>query len=370
MAKSKSFPKPDPYFVGPKSDFFFIGGLSLILFPLLYLVSGWEYFSEFLTAVFFAQLVVNYPHFSATVFRLYRSKDNYSAFPVTSFVLPFVILLLTLAALMSPAFFASIFIMIYFFWSPYHFSGQSSGVTMVYARRNNFMIGKIERCFLSGFIFSSFLLPFTWVFSNSGENALTSVENATTVERFFGSAFYSINLPEWVQFPIFLFLIVCALGFLWRMIEQANDKGLKFPPFMIFLPAVTHFVWFFFSARIGAFAFIALVPLFHSLQYLYIAWAVQLREKYSDARNAPTKKQVKKDTLEWYGYNVLGGVTQFIILPAIASNIFNLPFIYAFLIISIGVQVHHFFVDGVIWKLRNPNALSALTSNVPKWVKP
>ena len=365
----KKIPPPESYFIGPKSDFFFIGGFSILVFPLLYLVSDWVYFSEFLTTVFFAQIIVNFPHFSATVFRLYRSKENVFNFPVTSFVLPVIILLITLAALISPAYFAAIFLMTYFLWSPYHFSGQSSGVTMVYARRNNLRIGKRERFFLSGFIFTSFILPFAWVFSGTGPDILRAEEHITRTERLFGSAFYTVNLPDWVQWPLLVFLITCALGFFILMTRQSREKGLRFAPFMVFVPAIAHFIWFAFSLQLGAFAFIALVPLFHSLQYLYIAWAVQLREKYAAMKTSPSFKDIKKESLGWYGANVFGGILQFLVLPALAADFFNVDFFYAFLIIATGVQLHHFFVDGVIWKLRNPNALSALTSNIPKWSK-
>lgn len=362
MTQTKSI-KPELYFVGPKTDFLFIGGLSLLLFPVLWWVQHSDYFSSFLISLFYLGVIINFPHFSATVFRLYRSKENMMAFPVTSFVIPIVVLALTLAAFFLPQLFASVFILVYFFWSPYHFSGQSTGVTMVYARRNNYRIGKIERLFLSGFIFSSFLFPVLWLLGSDKTSEHSDLEPLLG----YFSGFFDIQIPEWTSVPVGVFLGISAVGFVILMMKQAREKGDRFPPLMLFLPAITHFIWFAFSAEMGALAFIALVPLFHSLQYLYIAWAVQLKELHKD--QAPNKKQAFKDSLSWYGWNVMGGALQFLFLPMVFVKIFDVSFFYAFLIVSTGVQVHHFFVDGVIWKLRNPNALAALTSNIPKWVQ-
>jgi hypothetical protein len=355
--------KTDPYFVGPVTDFLFIGGLSLLLFPLLYLLVDDAYLSTLLTAAFVVQFVINFPHFSATIFRLYHSRENMMSFPVTSFVIPVIVLAMTLAALFSVELFASVFLMIYFLWSPYHFSGQSSGVTMVYARRNNYRIDKRERIFLSGFIFSSFLISFLWALQNryGGRN----VDDITATEQIFGSSFYTLNVPDWVLIPLGIVIAISAGMFFFLIARQTIKKKEKYPPFMLFLPAIAHFVWFTFSSRFGVFAFIALVPLFHSLQYLYIAWAVQLKEKYGANEQQPLDhRKARRETLAWYVSNIIGGIIMFAVLPNIFSRVFDIPFLVSFFIIAIGFQIHHFFVDGVIWKLRNPNALAALTRRV------
>jgi len=48
------------------------------------------------------------------------------------------------------------------------------------------------------------------------------------------------------------------------------------PP-IVLLPALTQFVWFVLGAEYAAFN--RFVPFFHSLQYLLIAWSMQLKEK-------------------------------------------------------------------------------------------
>ena len=47
---------------------------------------------------------------------------------------------------------------LFFWWSSYHFCGQTFGITMIYARRAGFDIGKWERLGLKTFIYGSFLV--------------------------------------------------------------------------------------------------------------------------------------------------------------------------------------------------------------------
>jgi hypothetical protein len=363
MTKQAAQFETDPYFVGPVTDFLFIGGLSLLLFPLLYLFVDDAYLSTLLIGAFVVQFVINFPHFSATIFRLYHSRENRMSFPVTAFVIPVIVLAMTLAALFSLKLFAAVFIMIYFLWSPYHFSGQSSGVTMIYARRNNYRIDKRERIFLSGFIFSSFLISFLWSLQNKYGGR--DIDDVTATEQLFGNSLYTLNVPDWVLIPLGIVIAISAGMFFFLIARQTIKKKEKYPPFMLFLPAIAHFVWFTFSSRFGVFAFIALVPLFHSLQYLYIAWAVQLKEKYgTDAQQPLNHRKVRRETLDWYFTNIVGGMVMFAVLPSVFSKVLDIPFLVSFFIIATGFQIHHFFVDGVIWKLRNPNALAALTRRV------
>lgn len=367
MVRSSSIAKAktDPYFVGPWTDFMFIGGLSLLVLPLLFPLSSEPYYAKVLEMAFLAQIIVNFPHFSATIYRLYRKKENIAAFPLTSYVIPPVIAAFTVIALQFPAYFAAIFILIYLLWSPYHFSGQSSGITMIYARRNGYFIGRRERLFMSGFIFSSFLLNFIWLMLQGGyTRAAIRSGGSGGLEETVGMAFTTLNIPEWVQYPVALAVVVCAVGFFYLITRQAVEKGRRYPELMVFLPALSHFFWFTFSARFGILAFIAFVPLFHSLQYLFVAWAVQMRERRSERAAHKLDIIPHKETAVWYVLNILGGCILFLILPHFLAGIFQINFWTSFFIVAVGIQLHHFFVDGVIWKLRDPDAFAALTTRV------
>src|SRR5690606_18292225 len=97
------------------------------------------------------------------------------------------------------------------------------------------------------------------------------------------------------------------------------------------------------------------VPMFHSLQYLLVAWAMEVAERGADSK--PSK--ITNSTFGWVTINLAGGALLFAGLPKIAEAC-GMPLLFATGVIIAGVQIHHFIVDGVIWKLRNPRVSAAL----------
>ena len=90
----------------------------------------------------------------------------------------------------------------------------------------------------------------------------------------------------------------------------------------------------------------------HSLQYILIAWGIQLSEKMEVRHIKPSKKYVATETTRWFAINFIGGIALFYMLPNVGvalgyTSLFSIAIIYA------AIQIHHFFVDGVIWKLKN-----------------
>ena len=106
-------------------------------------------------------------------------------------------------------------------------------------------------------------------------------------------------------------------------------------------------------------AYSALIPFFHSLQYLLIAWAMQLRERREVGALAPDGRGVLSETGRWWILNVVGGALLFWALPE-ATRALGVPRAAAGPVLFAAVQIHHFFVDGVIWKLRNPKVSAPL----------
>jgi hypothetical protein len=128
-------------------------------------------------------------------------------------------------------------------------------------------------------------------------------------------------------------------------------------PLIVLLPALSQWVWF--VGGDGGSAFREFVPAFHSLQYLLIAWSIQMKETLDRGGRSPSKRFVGGETLRWGLWNVAGGAALFWVLPRLfASSAGDLTFATG--VVHAGVQIHHFFVDGVIWKLKDPTVASPL----------
>ena len=132
----------------------------------------------------------NWPHFSATNYRLYHSFGNIMQYPLTALLVPWLILVTMIGAILSPMVIAPLFVKLFFWWSSYHFCGQSFGITMIYARRAGFSIGRWERLGLTTFIYGSFLV------AASGSEVIPLGD--TGEKLFYGIAYQAIGLPAWL----------------------------------------------------------------------------------------------------------------------------------------------------------------------------
>jgi hypothetical protein len=86
---------------------------------------------------------------------------------------------------------------------------------------------------------------------------------------------------------------------------------------------------------------------------------MQLRERQEVGALPAGGRGVLRETGRWWLLNVAGGAVLFWALPE-ATRLLGVPRAAAMPVLFAAVQIHHFFVDGVIWKLRNPRVSAPL----------
>jgi hypothetical protein len=339
-------PRNSLYFVNWWFDAMIIGGVSILVWAGLSIFDRGINIETIFYFAIIASIFINFPHFSATVYRLYQSSANVRQFPVTAFVLPLVILGAVIGSLWQPEVIAPSFLLIYFLWSPYHYCGQTVGLTLIYAKRSGFIIGPRERLALSGFIFSAFVYGFT--------------RAAPTGANFYGMTLPTLAVPDWVSGAALAATCAGTLFFASVVISWCIAQKRLLPP-IVLVPAAAHLVWFVAAANVKV--FLALVPLFHSLQYLLIAAVMQLQLRIGGRGGEHSWRSIKIEVFRWGLRNILGGAILFIGLPVLLSWL-PIPFLTIAGVIAVAVNIHHFFVDGVIWKLRDPATSAALMMNI------
>jgi hypothetical protein len=366
-------PQTHLYFVNAPVDFLVIGLGSILSFVVLFLVYRGNSILWAGELAFAMQIVINHPHFAATNYRLYHNKDNIMQYPFTALVIPWLILAAVIGSFYSPDYIAIIFYKVFMFWSPYHFSGQTLGITLIYARRAGFFVGKWERFTLSNLIYGTFLFM-----TARGDMITAATDLFVTVQNIDPAQYrevaqYRLGLPTWVPHVILAWMIVNGVGFLVLVGKWCGEQRRILPP-IVLLPVITQIVWFI----PGAFcpSFYLFVPMFHSLQYLLIAWSLQLKEKMDLRKITPSVGYVVKETARWSLINLVLGALLFMAIPygiySLVMKEYEPKFTYAFVlaIIGAGVQVHHFFVDGVIWKLKKKTVASPLMVNLEDLIHP
>lgn len=336
------------YFVNAWVDYALIGGVSIAAFLLLKTFHSGKRTDVVWTTAAWLAWIVNWPHFSATSYRLYQSRHNVRQYPVTALVVPLLLITATVGAFASPQGVAPWLVKFFLLWSPYHFSGQSVGISLIFARRAGFHVGRRERLALSGFIFSTFLFQ------------TSLAETGRADSEFYSVAVPLFGLPAWAPLVLQIWMGVCAAALLFLVIRWSIQQKRLLPP-IVLLPAVTQFVWFVVGATLPSFN--EFVPFFHAVQYLLIAWLMQLKGKLDTQGLQPSRRYVATETVRWALINFAGGVFLFWLLPRLGAQAgHSLAFSTA--VILAAVQIHHFFVDGVIWKLKDARVSSPLLASI------
>jgi hypothetical protein len=355
VARAPAAPPPTrPYFINAPVDFALIGGASILAFVLMWLFYTAERTPAVMTLGAQLLWLGNWPHFAASSYRLYHTRDNVRQYPVTALVIPWVVLAGVVGSLLSPGLIAPYFVKVFRIWSPYHFSGQTLGICLIYARRSGFKVGAWERAGLSGFIYGTFLA------------GTVRAEIDTRPTTFYGITTSGLGLPAWTGTAATLFMAGAGLLFLILAARWSWQNRRPLPP-LVLLPALTQYVWFVQSSAWPSYQ--EFVPFFHSLQYLLIAWSVQMKEKMDVNHVRPSWRYVLGESLRWGALNVAGGAALFFVLPRLVSAA-GVDLLFATGVVICGVQIHHFFVDGVIWKLKNKNVAAPLMVNLDDLVRP
>lgn len=344
---------PAPYFVNLPVDFLLIGGASILTYLAMRSFHDGSRTALIASLGLWLSWVVNWPHFSATSYRLYASREHLSQYPVTAVLAPILVGAGVLASFAEPQLYAPYFVKLFLIWSPYHFSGQSIGISLLYARRGRHKVGAAERFTLAAFIYGTFLI------------GTLRAETNLSGYVYYGISYPGFGIPAWVVSAVELWTYGNGAVFAGLLIRDAI-RTRRLPPLMYLLPGITQFVWFVLGGLRPGYA--EFVPFFHSLQYLLIAWAMQLKEKSDREGIAGTRGYVARESLRWYALNVAGGAALFWALPRLAAAAGVSTTLAAAVLIA-AVQIHHFFVDGVIWKLRTRSVVSPLLVNVPQMVR-
>jgi hypothetical protein len=352
---SLSPPAPAAYFVNPAVDFALAGGLSIIFFLLLVLFRRPDRTGGIVLAAVQLSWVVNWPHFSATNFRLYRSWENIRQYPLTALFIPWVILAAVIACFWSPLLLAPYFIKLFLIWSPYHFCAQTIGVTLIYLRRSGVQVRLWERRVLTTMVYSTLF------------SLLVRSEIKPTTFQYYGIDYLSFGLPAWFL-PLAAVLSTASSAGLVLCYVLWCRRARRLLPAVLLVPAAAQYLWF-----VGGWlwpSFIEFVPFFHSLQYLLIAWSLQLKEKRDRHDILPSRRFVIGESFRWYALNIAGGALLFFFIPQWVSKGTGLPLQFATGVFIAGVQIHHFFVDGVIWKLKRSTVSSPLMGNLSELLHP
>lgn len=334
------------FFFSPVVDYLLAGGFSILFYFFVYLSfpkGGAPTYLLYLSGLLL--WVGNWPHFAATSMRLYGSRKTMSQYPLTATLAPIVVLAGMFASLFYPETIAPYFIKIFLIWSPYHFSGQTVGVTLIYARRAGLTFNKIERKALSFFVFGTYLY------------ATMKAEVYIGTHTYFDIRYPTLGIPAWAPEIIAPFMWGGLIVLIWAFLRKSYAKN-KMIPLIVLVPCLAQYFWFVQGS--GLKGFYEFVPFFHSVQYLLVAAAMRVVEQSELKRQ---RMKVSMSMALWIAGIISLGIVFFWVFPRVLESFLGVPLYLALGVSGAAVQIHHFFVDGVIWKLKRETVSHPLMQN-------
>jgi len=307
-------------------------------------------------AFYVLALFFNYPHYMATIYRAYHRSEDFQKYRIFTVHITALMLLTLLLSHFWLRLLPWIFT-IYLTWSPWHYSGQNYGLFMMFARRAGADPDRSTRRALYGAFVASYLILFLGFHTGPSTDPL----------------FLSLGIPAVVSRWEQIILIVAFVGLsTFGLSRLASATGWRklIPSLTLFS---SQFLWFLLPAAISLIRGLEIpqnryssgvLAVMHSAQYLWITSYYARREACGET-SSETSNQPGRNwrPLAYFGVLVVGGIALFVPGPWLASRAFHHDFTASFLIFTALVNIHHFILDGAIWKLRDGRIASLLLNS-------
>ncbi len=291
---------------------------------------------------------INMPHFMASYRLVYGSKRMVLQHKWASIYVPLLMLAFLLVAIweaqQSQAL-VLVFITISSVYLAWHYTGQVWGMMASFAYLGGTAFDSTERRLIR----TSLRILLAWHLAWFLYTQLRDPSRVVWIYRAASAAT----------------LVAFALGAygLYRMWRRTNAV----PPMLSMVAWVSLFVWYAVMARDPKALF--WVQIAHALQYLVFPVRVELNTVSKD-RTKPSRSRIAVHMVLYGAGLLLVSVLVAQVVPVslmgIVGRVFGEePGKAAPILILMFINIHHFFTDGVLWKISNPEVRQSLFAHVP-----
>ncbi len=335
-----------PSILNPVIDFLCVGGLSLIVFVPLLLSGRSDLVLIGAGAQAWLATTINMPHFMASYRLIYRSRDMILRHKWASIYVPLILVIYSAIALWdaqrSPAL-AVILVSVSSAYLAWHYTGQVWGMMASYAYLGGARFENAERLLIRTGLRILLAWHVTWFL-------YTQLRDPSMVRPLY----LLISAGTVVAF------VLGAIGILKMRLRTG-----KFPPARALVAWLAIFVWYAVVARDPKALF--WIQIAHALQYL----AFPIRVEMNRTAGEPAASH-RRFVTHMFAYGAaLLGISYIVsqVVPAsamsVVGNVFGEePGKAAPILILMIINIHHYFTDGVIWKISNPEVRRELFAHV------
>jgi hypothetical protein len=331
-------PAPAAAIISPFVDALCTGGLSLLVLVPLLVAGRTDMLLVSVGAQAWIGALINMPHFLASYRMVYRTRESIRQHPWAAIYVPTALLISCIAAVYASRWTAvpiSALLTISSTYLAWHYTGQAWGMMATFTHLDGNPFDQLERRLIRGSLFILTAWHIVWFF-------------------YLGYSQYVDLTPLYVSLSaLTAFALVMGLVGFWLHRRRTG----RVAPLRAWLPWIAIFVWYATMARVGLPA-LFIVQIAHAIQYLIFPFRVEVNRTTRSLSAAP--RQLISLYLAGYLVALLAGsILAGIALPlgamaVVTDWIGSRPGQVVGFAISAFFNIHHYFTDGVVWKLRDP----------------
>ncbi len=352
------------------AEWLLVGGATFVLLPLAWLLrralglDAADYAFGF--TMFYAAYVINDPHFAVTYLLFYKNVRRRALSPevalaarvryiVAGFVAPAALVVWAGCAIaFRSAQALGWMVQLMFLLVGWHYTKQGFGVFSVLSARRGVHVTARERGVILGHCYAGW--AFAW--ANPATKAGEFEEK--------GVVYWAPAHPRWLELLTGAALALSTVALVVLLVGMWMRTRRTLPAGPLATLLVTVWAWTIFSSIDPLLRYV--IPALHSVQYLYFVWLMK-RNEAREAEGPPTFGRpvavrvgalaVSALALGWFLFR--GAPTLLdtaFAAPAhghhgsVAGPLGETPFFAAFFVF---VNVHHYVMDGVLWRRENPD---------------
>ncbi|TGQ79013.1 hypothetical protein EN850_19065 [Mesorhizobium sp. M8A.F.Ca.ET.207.01.1.1] len=356
---------PPKYLFGPLADFLMLGGSAFLILPALYFVPL-RYESLVAATMLFLAYVINYPHFAHSYQLFYRNfgrklrGDGYDRNLQLRYIFAGIVVPLLMGAFFAYGSITANARLLgnatnaMFFFVGWHYVKQGYGMLMVDAvLKRRFFTDPDKKILL---INSYAVWLFAWLQTNT----------AVSRGKYLGLEYYTFATPAWLNAIALSAAAASTAATAVMLINRWGRNGGSLPYNGVIAYVASLYLWIL-IVRTNP-LWLLVVPALHSLQYLAVVWRYQsnVERDGRDAEKVPPSgilsilgPAYRVRLLEFISAGLLLGGLGFWLIPTALTALIPydqevLGSSLFFFIVLIFINVHHYFLDNVMWRRGNP----------------
>jgi hypothetical protein len=347
-----------PAIMSPAIDTLCIGGLFIGIAGYA-LVGQVASPAQRTSAMLLIGIFLNAPHFMASYRLLYGSAERWGSYFSASVIIPALLVVYAAVGMLTyqqqPAILTSLVAAAGLLLA-WHWTGQTWGMISVYSTMDNRLINTLERRLLRTNLYVLMIWHIVWVsvivvklFAPNSSSSMSLMLDSAAAHRLY----QQVSILAALSAPL------GAAGYLlfWK-------RTGKLPTIRMVVPWISvhmGYVWLYLDPA----AFFWVQNFMHALQYLIFPMRVEINR----TRQHPSRSQhITRHMLVYYAGAVIVGLLTLEFIPGMAAHLISSIGQPVQLALVACINLHHYFIDNAVWKLKSKHVRVQLLSHLRTYV--